>query len=272
MIGANPSEREFQDLQGFAYKVKGMTVGRRRDSYSAFSQGSLYNWWTGEIYVLNDKVIPNAGRNGFEYNAAGRDMQIAVNAALRNEIEPISAAFHVVRRQKLNLERAQATYGRLAELAVTGILTPVQMGEAALALKDAETVAKKLNPYEKHSDAAEVRSSAFVLRDKIKKLIHKAEERRPDDDDDAKPPKRRKKAATTSAPLSPTEEDEDAVAAPIQSLRELLAAAGGEDESIAASVLAMLLDVLEEVLGTSAPEYRAVVDALQARLDDEGMI
>ncbi len=65
--------------EGFVYKVKGFTIGDRHKLRQMFRRKpQLYNWYTGEIYVLDTNVIPNAERDDFETNQAKRALELAV--------------------------------------------------------------------------------------------------------------------------------------------------------------------------------------------------
>jgi hypothetical protein len=70
--------------QGFVYKCKGFTIGNRDQLNKVFKAGSgtLYGWYTGEIYVIDQLVIPNTARDDFETNAAKTRLEIAVNKKL----------------------------------------------------------------------------------------------------------------------------------------------------------------------------------------------
>jgi len=70
--------------EGFLYKVKGFTIGDRQKLRVMFQRKpQLYPWYTGEIYVLDPHVIPNAERDDFETNPAKRSLEIAVREKLK---------------------------------------------------------------------------------------------------------------------------------------------------------------------------------------------
>ena len=69
--------------EGFVYKVKGFTIGDRNGLRSKFQRKpQLYPWYTGEIFVLDSNVIPNAERNNFETNQAQKALDLAVGETL----------------------------------------------------------------------------------------------------------------------------------------------------------------------------------------------
>jgi guanyl-specific ribonuclease Sa len=75
---------DVSDYQGFVYKTKGFTIGNREKliPYRTAGAGTLYRWYTGEIYVLDNKVVPNAGRDDFETSPAKAALETAVSAKL----------------------------------------------------------------------------------------------------------------------------------------------------------------------------------------------
>jgi hypothetical protein len=78
---ANPT----RDYQGFVFKCKGFTVGDRHQLRRLFKtgNGALYQWYTGEIYVIDHNVRPNAARNDFEASAAKNQLEFAVRDAMK---------------------------------------------------------------------------------------------------------------------------------------------------------------------------------------------
>lgn len=76
---------EYKSHRGLVYKVKGFTIGDRESlrEYFPTASGTLYQWCTGEIYVIDDKVIPNAARNDFEVSPEKLQLETAVGYTLR---------------------------------------------------------------------------------------------------------------------------------------------------------------------------------------------
>jgi len=74
-----------RDYQGFVFKCKGFTVGDRHQLRRLFKtgNGALYQWYTGEIYVTDHNVRPNAARNDFEASAAKNQLEFAVREAMK---------------------------------------------------------------------------------------------------------------------------------------------------------------------------------------------
>ena len=77
------------DYQGFVYKTKGFTIGNRDKllPYKSPGSGTLYRWYTGEVYVLDTNVVPNAGRDDFETSPAKAALETAVGEKIQELIK-----------------------------------------------------------------------------------------------------------------------------------------------------------------------------------------
>ena len=75
---------EYEDYRGLVYKVKGFTIGNRSRlrEYFPTARGTLYYWCTGEVYVTDDTVTPNAARNDFEASPEKLQLETAVGETL----------------------------------------------------------------------------------------------------------------------------------------------------------------------------------------------
>ena len=89
-VGGDVTERreaipkEYEDFRGFVYKVKGFTIGDNTQLRKYFTSGSgtLYNWYSGEIYVLDQNLIPNTERNDFEAGPSKEMLETKVSDIL----------------------------------------------------------------------------------------------------------------------------------------------------------------------------------------------
>lgn len=72
--------RKLEEHAGIVYKVKGFSVGSRSKLGKYISR--LYSWWTGEIYVLDETVIPTSARDDFEAGPARDSLEAAVKHLL----------------------------------------------------------------------------------------------------------------------------------------------------------------------------------------------
>jgi hypothetical protein len=77
---------EYEDYRRLVYKVKGFTIGNRSRLREHFTtaRGTLYYWCTGEVYVIDENVTPNAARNDFEASPEKLQLETAVGDTLRN--------------------------------------------------------------------------------------------------------------------------------------------------------------------------------------------
>ncbi len=75
---------EYADYRGLVYKVKGFTIGSRSRLrvYFTTAKGTLYDWCTGEVYVVDENVLPNAARNDFEASPEKLQLETAVGGMM----------------------------------------------------------------------------------------------------------------------------------------------------------------------------------------------
>ena len=71
---------QYAEYRGLVYKVKGFTIGSRSRLRVHFTtaKGTLYDWCTGEVYVIDENVVPNAARNDFEASPEKLQLETAV--------------------------------------------------------------------------------------------------------------------------------------------------------------------------------------------------
>jgi len=90
---------KIQDHSGFVYKVKGFTIGNREDLRRYIPR--IYDWWTGEIYVIDTSVIPTSARDDFEANRAKQELSGAVEILLNGDGNPQSLQrIAIIQQQK----------------------------------------------------------------------------------------------------------------------------------------------------------------------------
>ena len=85
---------QYAEYRGLVYKVKGFTIGDRSRLRVHFTtaKGTLYDWCTGEVYVIDENVIPNAARNDFEASQEKLQLETAVGDSM-NELNGRIAKF-----------------------------------------------------------------------------------------------------------------------------------------------------------------------------------
>jgi hypothetical protein len=66
---------------GIYFKKRGFTLGDGTELREKFSKRpAVYDWYVGEVYVVDETVMPNAARNGFEKNTGYRNLWSALDA------------------------------------------------------------------------------------------------------------------------------------------------------------------------------------------------
>lgn len=99
---------EYEAYRGLVYKVKGFTIGSRDRlrEYFTTAKGTLYHWCTGEVYVIDENVTPNAARNDFEASPEKLQLETAVGDALR-DLHTIVARFQKQNNADKEFEKAR---------------------------------------------------------------------------------------------------------------------------------------------------------------------
>ncbi len=80
-------------FEGLIYKVKGFSIGDRDKLRTLFPRPQLYTWFTGEVYVTDPYVVPNAERNDFETSAAKNALEVALLGDFRTALKPAAEKF-----------------------------------------------------------------------------------------------------------------------------------------------------------------------------------
>jgi len=98
---------EFADYRGLVYKVKGFTIGNRSRLREHFTtaRGTLYYWCTGEVYVIDENVTPNAARNDFEASPEKLQLETAVGDTM-GDLNAIVARFQEQNNADKEFEKA----------------------------------------------------------------------------------------------------------------------------------------------------------------------
>jgi hypothetical protein len=87
-----PNEDKPQ-FEGFIYKVKGFSIGDRDKLRGLFPRPQLYPWFSGEVYVVDATVVPNAERNDFETGASKNALEVALLNDFRTALKPAAEKF-----------------------------------------------------------------------------------------------------------------------------------------------------------------------------------
>src|SRR5258706_2244829 len=94
---SNTGEKLKED-SGIVYKVKGFAIGNRE--YLRSYHPRIYDWWMGEIYVIDTNVIPTSARDDFEANRAKQELSESVRALLSGANNPQSLQKIAIKAQE----------------------------------------------------------------------------------------------------------------------------------------------------------------------------
>ncbi len=92
-------------FEGFVYKVKGFSIGDRERLRGLFPRPQLYPWFTGEVYVVDPMVVPNAERNDFETSAAKSALELALLEDFRKALKPAAERFQAKAKAEEQIEK-----------------------------------------------------------------------------------------------------------------------------------------------------------------------
>lgn len=252
---------DLSEYQGFVYKSKGFTIGDRQKLRPYFTAGSgtLYHWYTGEIYVLATDVIPNAERDDFETSPAKASLEAAVIEKLQ-ELARSAGKFREegVADEKIdkNIIDFSNLQGRLEKRTIdlgSGLIELDQIIKEVRKQKSKATAEKK-------EAAEELLANADKLHKKIRHTIDRASNsaRKGRTQTTTK----QTKSTNSSGASTETTEEKRSLAGVIQEL---------DWSSIEGYKLTVeVIDsVLTDVLGQSSQQYKMIVNEVEARLQTE---
>ena len=248
------------EYEGFVYKVKGFTIGDRQNLRLLFKRKpQLYSWYSGEIYVLDSNIIPNAERNDFEENQAKRALTFAVS----NELSKLEKEVEDFRDRGVAHERIEKYTTEVRDINISN-LANVQDNEAAFeAYSRLNTIIDDLAKQKNHADlenkkiAVDLVTQAKALQQQLRKEA-----------DSPTPEEAKKKRAAKSDKVTNRKAVPDFEPPPapeIKTLRMILREIGWEVEGDLALLVDAVQGSLEDVLGTSV-SYRSLITDIEARL------
>lgn len=243
--------------RGFVYKVKGFTIGDNTRLQQLFKTGSatLYYWYTGEIYVVDDQVIPNTERNAFEANRSYEVLQSAVADYLKT-LEQEASRFQTEQKATENLRKYKAQLDRIETEIAAGIGDRIsQSHEVEGVLEDLKKQKGRSAELKDEWKAAE--KQAQQLRVTIRGLIEKpSKNRKPSSPAEESPESKKGTEDQSKKPGKPR-------------LTDLADAAGIELSADVATILDLIQDALSTVLNESSPEYEALLSEIEASIERE---
>jgi hypothetical protein len=247
------------DYEGFVYKVKGFTIGDRRNLQPKFKRKpQLYPWYTGEVYVLDTDVVPNAERDDFETNQSRRSLDLLISKKM-GALEEAAEKFQAESLAKSRLDDYQQEVADLAK-SLDSDERPDDMETFATL----DRIVKDLQRQKGNLDAVYKPAA-----DRLIKRIQALQKRIQDDTEkgNAETERRAAKAKKGDKAKANGKTDEGAgeQSADRRSLTSVVEEAGWDSESELSRFAVIVDESLEAVLGPR-PEYRLIVDDIAARL------
>jgi hypothetical protein len=254
---------ERTSYEGFVYKMKGFTVGDRQKLRTMFERKpQLYPWYTGEIYVIDTDVVPNAERDDFETNPAKRMLTLAV----RDKLKELEQEAERVQAQGVADDRVEKYQRDLAKLEQ----------EIAAGEHDDYEAYSKLDSMlidlgrQKRKASAENQKIADDITKRAKSL---QKQLRRDVDTPRPTAERRKQAARNTAVSHPptTRLFEAPLASPPKTLQGVLQDAGWTLEEDVARLVDLVQSTFDDVLVSGSPIYRSVLTDIEAKLSSNNL-
>ena len=250
------------ETAGFVYKSKGFTIGDRERLHTMFGdRPQVYPWYTGEVYVLDSAVIPNAARNDFETNPAKDALEVAVREY-----------FEKLEDDAVSFQQAGVADRRVEEYA--SFLDPVEerleANTSAQALDDFADVMKIKNSFKRQSKLVSpgYRKRAASLAKRMETVLEALRETIGSN----VPEEERRKAAAKN----PKVKKRGAVPAPTggnrltpRTLSDVLSDLELRFSGVVARVMAALDNALADSLTVGSEHYDRVIASIEARLTDD---
>lgn len=260
-----PKEEKPQ-FEGFIYKVKGFSIGDRDKLRPLFPRPQLYPWFTGEVYVIDPSVVPNAERNDFETSAAKSALEVAILSDFRQALKPAAEKFQArakaeeqVVKHKETIDNLEADFNRssaderILDESEIERLTQLSnliedLGQRKRALKDDPTLVATVDGL--------VTRARTLLKAMTRLLENPASE----------VAKRRKAAEEGSTEKAEAQPTRPAAAPP--RLEDLFAENGIELSKQTATLLEWVQGALDDLLPANSADYRRFLAYFAERLSD----
>jgi DNA mismatch repair enzyme (predicted ATPase) len=250
---------DYPNYAGFVYKIKGFSIGNRHKLQAMFlRKPQLYPWYTGEIYVIDSNVIPNAERDDFETNQAKRALDLAVRDTLKM-LESEAESFQARGVADERIERYQEEVSKIENQ----VLSNTQANEYDTysrlddILVDIQRQKSKSSTYNR-LPAEDIIARAKRLQKQLRKEV-----------DTPIPEATRRKRAVRSGKLVnriPMPVVEPPPSAPVKNLPGILKDSSWELEGDIAILVKLVQESLEDVLTLGSLAYRNLLNDIEAKL------
>ncbi len=245
---------------GLVYKVKGFSIGDRQKLYGAFSRKpQLYSWVTGEVYVIDSDVTPNAERDDFETNPAKTTLDVLVRASLA-ELEETVEKHQALQVALKRLEDYEPAVRGIQEAIDAGQILGSEVfgkySELDGYVRDLSRQKNSLDPTSKNKAVA-----LIALAKKLKEQLSKAVSSTTTSAAKTKTKGAQKKGKPTS------QATQGAQATPIQKdLHSLIEDVNLDVGDVGFSVIDAIQQTIDDVLSKGSPVYGTLMNAIEARL------
>lgn len=249
--------------EGFVYKVRGFTIGDRDKLRPMFgTRTQLYPWYTGEIFVIDANIIPNAARDDFETNQAKKALEIALTAEFgeKGKLVDIVERFQA---QSVADRRIIKAIQELADIELQ--INSNTQSDDYKTFSRLEEMTKEIKA-QKSKATTENKVSAEEILDRATKLQKQL--RREAENPISETTKRKRAAHTKSIDiLQPVPVIKPLPLPAASSIQSILKEQGWEFEGKIGSILDMIQESIEEVLGSTSVTYSALINTIEAKIN-----
>lgn len=254
---------DLSEYQGFVYKSKGFTIGDRQKLRPYFTAGSgtLYHWYTGEIYVLDSDVIPNAERDDFETSPA----KTSLEAAVVEKLQELAKSAGKFQQEGVANEKIDKFISDFSNLQSNLERRTVDLSSALVELDTIIKEVRKQKPkasVEKKEAAEELLTNADKLHKRIRHIIDRASTTARKGRTQTTTTTKQTRTTNSSGAKTETTDEKRSLAGVIQELDW----SSIEDYKLTVEIID---SVLTDVLGQSSQQYKMIVDEVEERLQAE---
>lgn len=242
---------------GFVYKIKGFTVGSRDRLRQYFKKRpQLYPWYTGEVYVVDPGVIPNAERDDFETSNA----KVSLEFAVAKQMEELEGQAIVFQARGVADSRVDKYFEELAavEAAVRGggtdqFETYSRLDDIVTDLKRQKRAASEANK----DRAEDILKRASKLQKDLRKAV---------DEGQSESTRRGRAARSATKADAPVQVVLDLPPKEQATLDSVLSEIGWELDERSSMLASAMQETLEAVLGRDSDAYAAVMREFARRV------
>lgn len=253
-------------FEGFIYKVKGFSIGDRNKLRPMFPRPQLYPWFTGEVYVIDPNVVPNAERNDFETSVAKTTLEVELLGDFQKHLKKLAETFQARAKAEEQINKYANQIAALEQdySAVAGTQRVLQdsdlerLNELSNIIDDLPDRRRKVGPGDDQARAESLLVRAKTLRKSLATFIQNPQS--------TVAKRRAEENKQRSEPPAGGGDAKQAVHVP--HLTELFTEAGWDLEPAASEIVALMQGALDDLLGYGSPEYRRFAAYFTDRLSD----